>query len=312
MDTGYPEIPDIKSSPRSSPGLPESVSSRATGILNFEPDTVRDHATDRQSPKYLKALEQRNNSNRQAAQVLKHQLRKRTVPRPPQDTESLPDVGQLKLDSTPSVTSATRFREDMSKPITFSGKPRQLEPCLTYVQVRCIAENITTGQQKAGVLASLFRGPALSWLTTSLKLTPTILQDFDELVTQLRSTFGTTPQAQKLQAANAITSLRQKGSVQDYEQRFSVLAAEAELTPEIQAALFAKGLKPKIREALIVSDAADTYDEIAREAKRLDAEFYFAGVSRSQARSNKGGKHPTRGKDGKFKAHSPIKSEPDY
>lgn len=194
----------------------------------------------------------------------------------------------------------------MSKSVTFSGKPSQLEPCLTYARVHLLANGTTAPSEKAGFLASLLRGPALNWLTQHLKTNETSLEDYDELVEQLRAAFGVDEDALRLQAAKALTGLHQKGSVRDYALKFNQLADEAGLNDQTKTALFTKGLKPKVREGLIFSDTSeDSYDDIIKEAARIDSQLYYSQRHSKQARND--GKQ-RRGKDGRFKPNN-VKSE---
>ena len=93
------------------------------------------------------------------------------------------------------------LRDDMSKPVTFSGKPSQLKPCLKYCDVKLLADGVMDEKQKAGTLASLLRGPALNWLSQKRRTEPDITSDYGELQEQLRATFAIDDESQRLQAA---------------------------------------------------------------------------------------------------------------
>jgi hypothetical protein len=193
-----------------------------------------------------------------------------------------------------------------NKAVTFSGKPRQLKPCLTYCHVTLLANGIIDEAQKAGTLASLLRGPALDWLTRKVSEDESILNDYEELRAQLKKDFALDETAERLQAARQLAGLQQKGSVHDYARRFEQLAQDAGLNDETKTALFTKGLKPRVREALIISDNSSTYQETAEEAGRIDSQLYYAG-RHGKAHFGKGGEQ-RRGKDGKFKSGK-IKEE---
>lgn len=193
----------------------------------------------------------------------------------------------------------------MSKAVTFSGKPSQLDACLTHCRVHLIANGTTDNAQKAGYLASLLRGPALNWLSQRIKDDDRLLDDYEELQEQLRAAFGVDPEALRLQAARALSGLYQKGSVRDYSLKFNQLADEAGINDQTKIALFTKGLKPKVREGLIYCDQADaSYDNVQKEASRIDSQLYYS--SRHHQARNDGKQR--RGKDGKFKPN-PVKSE---
>lgn len=241
-----------------------------------------------------------NRSNREAARLIKQGLVAKDN-RPDysikKDPETL-ELERLRI-SSPEYAKQKSSNNEMSKPVTFSGKPRQLQPCLTYCRVKLIADGTIDEAQKAGFLASLLRGPALSWLASQIEKDESILSDYDELVAQLKAKYKVDETAEKLLAAKQLAGLYQKGSVQDYATRFCDLAEAAGIPPETKAAFFTKGLKQKVREALITGDNADTFDEIVAEASRIDANFYYSSGSRHTSGRTKG---PKRGKDGKFKS----------
>lgn len=248
----------------------------------------------------------RNEQNRAAASHLRSVLSGKTDKQShtrtrSEDLGTLPDVGQLSIAANSSIRLRSDRDTDMSKPVTFHGKPSQLAPCLTYAYVKTLADGTTDERQKSGFLASLMRGPALNWLTSKLASSPDFLDDYDEFQEQLKAAFSIDDDAKKLQAARALTGLHQKGSVNDYALRFHDLATAAELNEQTKTALFIKGLKPKIRESLIISDQSETYDETVKEATRLDSNLYYAGHRSTQAR--KDGKQ-RRGTDGKFKSNT--------
>lgn len=194
----------------------------------------------------------------------------------------------------------------MSKAVTFSGKPSQLDDCLTYCDVSLAADGITDDTRKAGTLASLLRGPALQWYSRKLSEPgSTISRDYEELKAQLRKGFGISPQAKKLQAARQLAGLYQKKSVSDYAFKFEQLATDAGLNQETKVAFFQKGLKQDVKKAIILTrDDDDDYDTIVQEAVRVDTELYYAT---SHARTGKV-RGTFRGKDGKFKS-SAVKTE---
>lgn len=262
-----------------------------------------------QSPPTPDTRRRVNLDNRIAANELKDRLNLRKKSNRSQtsvDLGNLPDVGTLNIESPSTTpTSIARRRQEMSnKAVTFSGKPRQLKPCLTYCHVTLLANGVTNEAQKAGTLASLLRGPALDWLTRKVSENEAILEDYGELREQLKRDFALDETAERLQAARQLAGLQQKGSVHDYARRFEQLAQDAGLNDETKVALFTKGLKPRVREALIISDQSSTIDETVAEASRIDSQLYYAGRHNKPSYDGK----QRRGKDGKFKSGK-IKEE---
>lgn len=253
-------------------------------------------------------LVRRNYENRQAAARIRNALRLRRPTNQSTELGELPDIEALEIRNTPLTpaipSKKSSHQSDMSKSVTFSGKPSQLSACLTHVKVKLLADGTTDEEQKCGTLASHLRGPALDWLTReSEQENSVLLSDYGELVAQLKKAFAVPDEAQKLQAAQRLASLYQKGSVQEYAQRFEALATDAGLNDQTKTAYFQKGLKDHVKRGLIISDASDTYDNCVAEAIRIDTNLYYAGSHRKSGR--RGVKHsgrgqPKRGKDGKF------------
>jgi len=221
--------------------------------------------------------------------------------RPPEDDESLPDAE--------SLTRRKDTDSDMSKTPAFYGKAGQLEPVLTWVHVKSLADGITSDSQRAGLVAAQFRGPALNWLTAELKTNRDLLANYVEFEATLIKTFGLTEAAKQAISARQLSSLRQNKSVQDYAVRFRQLAADSGLEGSAAIAYFVKGLKFNVRSALIINEAQTSIDNAIDEAIRIDSQLYYAG-------SNRGGTPHARGsgrdQKGRFQKSRPIKKEYDY
>jgi hypothetical protein len=178
---------------------------------------------------------------------------------------------------TKPAASSRRHSDDMSKSPQFYGKPGQLEPVLTYCLVKNLSDNTTEDSEKCGTLASLFRGPALTWLTATLAVTPKILEDYDEFVDTLKSQFGISETAKQHQAAKALRNLSQKGSAQLYAIQLEQLCQVLGHSDTTQLTYFLEGLKLHVREALITKGGeSKTYASAKKEAIRIDTELYNA------------------------------------
>lgn len=230
-----------------------------------------------------------NTSSTQEAQdeLLRSLQEKRAQPSQPKSRQPLPQT-------------------DMSKQVLFYGKPGQLEPVITFVTVDFLARGLTDGPTKCGTLASLFRGPALSWLSSQLSTKTDLLDNFDRFVRQLRREFGVNDHAKKHQAAKTLRSLTQRGSAQLYAIQFEAAAQAVGLDDASQQAYFSEGLKLHVREALITNREDDwTYQNLKTEAIRIDTELYNARrrgsgrTSQGQARQS-GGSQIKCHKCGKF------------
>lgn len=181
--------------------------------------------------------------------------------------------------------------EDMSKPVLFYGKSSQLTQCLTYVSVKALADGITADRQQSGILASLFRGPALDWLTPTLQSTPKIVDNFNEFVLLIQQDFGLTENAQRHQAVRALKNLQQKGPAQLYAVELKRYTRLLGLDDQTAKSHFIEGLKLHVREALIATqDKGETLDETIEEAIRIDSELYNArrAAGRKQGKQGPG------------------------
>jgi len=194
----------------------------------------------------------------------------------------------------------------MSKQVLFYGKPGQLEPVITYVTVDFLARGITDEPTKCGTLASLFRGPALSWLSSKLALKTDLLDKYTRFVALLRAEFGVNDHAKKHQAAKALRNITQRGSAQLYAIQLEAAATAVGLDDATTQAYFMEGLKLHVREAIITNREDDwTYSTLKKEAIRIDTELYNArrrGAGRTgqgQARQS-GGSQIKCHKCGKF------------
>jgi hypothetical protein len=184
----------------------------------------------------------------------------------------------------------------MSKSVLFYGKASQLDDVITHATVKFLADNITTDSVKVGYLASLFRGAALTWLTDSLPLNPDWTSDYSEFLAQIKQAFALDDKARTAQISRELTNLRQRKDVQSYALRFSTLQRSAKLPQQTAVALFIKGLKPNIRNAIILNDDQDGIDEAIAEATRIDSQLFYSGPA------------SYTGKSGNFKGRKFTKS----
>lgn len=193
-------------------------------------------------------------------------------------------------------TEAAPPKEEMSKPVLFYGKPNQLEDVLTFVRVQFLVQG-TSESQKAPVLAQLFRGSALNWLTNELKVNPSLLDDYDEFVSTVESGFGLSEAAATAQAARKYANSRQRASVQLYAIEFKQLSTQLGIPDATAVAQFVKGLKSHVREALIINDETGNLDEIISEATRIDSQMYSSKRGFTSFKSpGRGTSHGTSGK----------------
>jgi len=196
--------------------------------------------------------------------------------------------------SSPPAIPPQRQKKRMSKPVLFHGKPSEVDNVLTHCLATFAADGTTDPGRRAGYLASLFRGIALTWLTNQIKDNPNVLADFSAFVERVKSKYSLNDYAKNGQLARQLAGLRQVRSVQDYATAFEPLAEQTGLTPHIAIAQFKRGLKPHIQRALVTADDYSDIETVISEAVRIDSEFYNIrqyGGSRSRGQgANRDGK----------------------
>lgn len=179
-----------------------------------------------------------------------------------------------------STLSINIGEDDMSKSqVLFFGKPHQLDQLQTYVEIKFITDDEFSENKKkqAAYFASLFRGPALAWLTKERKEDPGLFNSYPALLSKTHNAFGQNYQTRMQQANRQITNINQRGSVQQHALHFQQLIDILQWNDEAAKAHFLRSLKRHIREALIAKGTND-YDlnELYTEAIRIDEELFTA------------------------------------
>lgn len=189
----------------------------------------------------------------------------------------LPDASD---ESDASSDQPDRIRiddDDMSKPVLFYGKDRELSQLITYTEIKFLTDDAFEDDERkrSAYFASLFRGPALDWLAKERENDPKIFNDYEKLRERTKIAFGKTKQTQIQDASRRITFLHQKTSVQDYYTKFARDAQVLDWNDSAKQAQFLRGLKLHIREAIITKNSSyETLDELAEEAQRIDEQLY--------------------------------------
>lgn len=161
-----------------------------------------------------------------------------------------------------------------AKGITFHGKASTLEDVLTSVEIQQAAQGAETDRAKSVVLAATFRGKALTWLSQQRKITPDILDDYDEFVAQVKTAFDLPDETKRALATKQFRNIRQTKSVQDYAVKFQQLQQYLGIPEETAISQFVHGLKSHVRNVLIVNDEMGTLSEAINEATRVDARMF--------------------------------------
>lgn len=189
----------------------------------------------------------------------------------------LPDVSNESDASSDQPDKVRIDDDDMSKPVLFYGKDRELSQLITYTEIKFLTDDAFEDDErkKSAYFASLFRGPALDWLAKERDSDPTIFNDYEKLRERTKIAFGKTKQTQIQDASRRITFLHQKTSVQNYYTRFARDAQVLDWNDSAKQAQFLRGLKLHIREAIITKNSSyETLEDLAEEAQRIDEQLY--------------------------------------
>lgn len=197
-----------------------------------------------------------------------------------------------------------KAKEDMSKPVLFYGKPSQLDDVFTYVDIKFLVDDIDDEGKQCAILASLFRGPALQWLTQNRKTNAELLDDYDTFKAAVQSAFGLTEAAQTAQTARKFANCYQKASVQLYAIEFQRLSRELNIPDATALAQFEKGLKSHIREALIVRDNVTNLEAAITEAQRIDSQLFSSKRGNTFRKYGSQGNRGTGSSGNSGKCHS--------
>lgn len=225
---------------------------------------------------------------------------------PGSSTESQHPMSDIDIKDAPTQAGNSSIGD---KPVLFYGKPAQLDSFIAYLTIQFIVRD-TPDTRKVAVTASLFRGPALVWITTKIQKNPTVLSStsWEDFHAQLQANYGLSDEARTSLAAKKLANLRQTSSVQAYAAEFQEHAATTGINGPTSTALFIKGLKPTIRNALIISDSRDSLRDAIDEAKRIDEQFFYArGANPNRDRASYPGSKPGRNKRGQW-----VKKESSY
>lgn len=187
---------------------------------------------------------------------------------------------------------------DMSKAPLFFGKPGQFETVTTWCEIHFMTnDELSQNKQKqAAHFASLFRGQVLTWLARQDNKN-TLLLSYPKLKEAVAKDWEKTEAVKQADAARRISTIYQRKSVQQYKLEFDGYADTLKWTDSAKAATFKRGLKQHVREALISSiTGTESYDELAEEAERIDAELFSLRRAPRGNFGQRGGRSGFKGK----------------
>lgn len=202
--------------------------------------------------------------------------------------EELPDRPSTDEGVESSDDNASSEDEDMSD-LTFDGKPNTLDDILTHC--RCVIlsqpKKFATNEARCGLLASKFRGKALTWLTKKLKDTPKLFTDFAQFAEALQKDFEASDDTKKLAADKKLKTLQQKGSAQAFCIEYDYLTGILQWSDQAKQDGLKTRLKPEVRKQLI-GDNSSTYEALRKVAIEYDEELYALRNPRQRRAKGKG------------------------
>lgn len=172
---------------------------------------------------------------------------------------------------------------DMSKAPLFFGKPGQFEQVTTWCEItfRTNTELSQDKAKQAAFFASLFRGPALTWFAGQPDQDD-LLNFYPKLKVRTENHWTKSSTVKKADAARKLSYITQRRNVQGFAQELDELARILELKDDAKEAIFKRGLKQHVREALVASNTHNDYSELVDEAERIDSELF--SIRRTSAR----------------------------
>lgn len=188
---------------------------------------------------------------------------------------------------------------DMSKSPLFFGKPGQYDTVTTWCDITFLT-NDELSQDKAkqaATFASLFRGPVLTWLGKHPEK-DTLLRNYPRLCEEVKKVWDRSDTIKRADAARRLTTISQRKSVRGYTLEFNGYADLLGWDGTAKQAMYVRGLKQHVREALVASDSYSDYKELTEEAERIDDELFSVRRSRP-GNFGRGGGHTGRSFPGK-------------
>ena len=121
-----------------------------------------------------------------------------------------------------------------STDVQFDGNPIDLDRVLAHVSLRFLlnANAFSTESQKSAYLLAHFRGAALDWVGQLLAGNASYLDDYNGLLSVVKSSFYHNRDQIQASAQTEIAALRQTGDLLEFLTKFDYLAARAGLNSD--------------------------------------------------------------------------------
>lgn len=188
-----------------------------------------------------------------------------------QRQDRVPDTPDIILTDYPNQESLS----DMSKAPLFFGKPGQFEQVTTWCEISFLTNDELNHDKskQAAFFASTFRGPLLSWLSRKANK-DNLLRNYPLLKSEVQADWCKSETVQRTDAARRLSYIQQKRNVHGYALELDEIADILKLDDTTKEAIFKRGLKQHVKEALVSSDGYKGYRELVEEAERIDSELY--------------------------------------
>ncbi len=182
----------------------------------------------------------------------------------------------LELEAKLLETHRSRINLRLKEPDTFQGKSyEQVDRWIFQVEQYLRAAGEDNDSYKVAFAAALLRGTAQAWWETIVDKNKKMGKDESECTwTQfkdgLTKSFRTINHSDR--ARDQLVRLVQRTSVSEYANRFSALVFDIEDLQESEKIdRFFRGLKPAIRKELVLKGKPQTFDDLLKEAERVDS-----------------------------------------
>jgi hypothetical protein len=136
---------------------------------------------------------------------------------------------------------STLVRYKAANPTSFTGSSETLRPWIRQVETHLQLASISDPETQFLVATQFLAAAPLTWVQTLSNVST-----WDSLKARMTSFYQ--PLHEELRARDALYTIRQRGSIDDYAKAFTLLVVKVpQMTTEEQLYLFTKGLKPQVQ-----------------------------------------------------------------
>ena len=208
-------------------------------------------------------------------------------------TELLERIAELeaRLATITPISRSSKIALRLKEPDTFFGKTSEnVDRWLFQVEQYLRAADEDADSHRVAFAAALLRGTAAAWWENVCKENAADGKDESECTwiqfkENLTKCFRSVNREER--ARDQLAKLEQKTSVADYISRFTAIAFDiSDLNHAEKYDRFFRGLKPNIRQQLVLKGKPATFDALMAEAERVDAVLFETSGRKFSGRSS--------------------------